>query len=95
MPSQRAWSGLLRWMVVCGGILGLLLAIDAFAVFLFLMLATVLSGGPPNPYAGLVVYLLLPALVLIGLGAAWGAYEFWCASEEHERDAAAVVNAMR
>ena len=84
-------SGCLRWGVICAGILGALLAIDAFAVFLFLMLSTVLSGGAPNPYAGLVVYLLLPILVVIGLGAAWGAYEFLNAPTAQERDAAVVT----
>lgn len=91
MPFQRTISGFLRWGVICGGVLGMLLAIDAFAVFLFLLLATVLSGGPPNPYAGLVVYLLLPLLIVIGLGAAWGAYEFWRASLAHDRERAAIV----
>jgi hypothetical protein len=91
MPSQRALSGFLRWGVICGGVLGALLAIDAFAVFLFLLLTTVFSGGPPNPYAGLVVYLVLPILILIGLGAAWGAYEYLMAPAAQERETAAAI----
>ncbi len=89
MPSLS--SGFMRWVVICAGVLGLLLAIDAFAVFLFLLLATVLGGGAPNPYAGIVVYLLLPLLVLIGLGGAWGAYEYWIASEAHARETEPAV----
>jgi len=91
MRSQRPSSGFLRWLVACAGLLGLMLAIDAFAVFLFLLLATVVSGGPPNPYAGIVAYVLLPMLVLIGLGAAWGAYTFWKAAAPQAAEPAAVV----
>ncbi len=91
MRSQRPFPRFLRWLVGCAGLLGLLLAIDAFAVFLFLLLATVVSGGAPNPYAGAVVYVLLPALILIGAGAAWGAYEFWNATAERTAERAAAV----
>jgi NhaP-type Na+/H+ or K+/H+ antiporter len=78
-------------LVGCAGLLGLLLAIDALALFLFLLLAAVVGGGPPNPYAGIVAYVLLPVLVLIGLGAAWGAYAYWTARATHSSEAPAAV----
>lgn len=77
MHSHRASSRILRGLVACGGLLGLLLAVDAFVAFLFVVTAALVSSGPPNPYSGVFVYVGLPVLILIGLGAAWAAWEFW------------------
>ena len=77
MRSHRASSRVIRVLVACGGVLGLLLAVDAFVAFLFVLMASIVSSGPPNPYVGVVAYVLLPVLVLFGLAVAWGAWEFW------------------
>jgi len=91
MRPRHASFGLLRWVVACGGILGLLLAIDGFVAFLFVLLAAVVSSGPPNPYAGVIAYVLLPIVVLFGLAVAWGAYEFWTATSPQAVERAGVA----
>jgi hypothetical protein len=91
MRSHHASSGILRWTVACGGILGLLLAIDGFIAFLLVLLAAVFSSAPPNPYAGAIAFVVLPLLMCIGLAVAWGAYEFWTASSVQSADRAGVV----
>jgi hypothetical protein len=73
-------SGVLRFAIACAGLLGLLLAVDALVIFLFLLLAALAGGSPMNPYAGVVAFLVIPALAAIGLGAAWGAYHAWRAT---------------
>lgn len=80
MRSHRASTRVLRVLVACGGVLGLLLAVDAFVAFLFVIMAALVSSGLPNPYVGAFVYLMLPVLMLFGLAAAWGAWEFWAAT---------------
>lgn len=89
MRSHHA-SGVLRWIVGCGGLLGLLLAIDGFVAFLFILLSALFGGGPPNPYVGAIAYVLLPILMLIGLAAAWGAYSFWTAPSPEVGERAGV-----
>jgi hypothetical protein len=78
-------------LVACGGVLGFLLAVDAFVAFLFVVMAALVSSGPPNPYVGAFAYLLLPVLVLFGLAAAWGAWEFWAATTPAGVERAGVV----
>lgn len=90
MRSHHASSGILRWLVAGGGVLGLLLAIDGFIAFLFLLLSTVVSSGPPNPYAGAVTFVLLPIVVAIGSAIAWGAYQFWRATSPSAVDRAGI-----
>jgi hypothetical protein len=90
MRSHHASSGILRWLVACGGLIGLLLAIDGFVAFLFLLLAAVVSSGPPNPYSGVIAFVLLPIVMAIGLGVAWGAYAFWTATSAQGMERAGV-----
>lgn len=73
-------SGVIRVAIACAGLLGLLLAIDALVIFMFLLLAALAGGSPMNPYAGLVAFLVIPVLAAIGLGAAWAAYYAWRAT---------------
>ena len=91
MRPHHASFGILRWVVACGGALGLLLAIDGFVAFLFLLLAAVFNSGPPNPYAGVIAYVLLPMAVLFGLAIAWGAYEFWAATAPQRTERAGLA----
>jgi hypothetical protein len=67
-------------LVAGGGILGLLLAVDGFIAFLFLLLSSMVSSGPPNPYSGAITFVLLPIVVLIGSAVAWGAWQYWRAT---------------
>lgn len=76
MRADGSCPAIVRWLIIGGGVLGLLVAIDAFAVLAFLLLASV-ARGPANPYSGLVAYVIVPALILIGLGAAGAAYVLW------------------
>jgi hypothetical protein len=92
LPST---SGILRFSIACAGVLGLLLAVDALVVFMFLLLAALAGGSPMNPYAGIVAFLVIPALAAIGLGAAWGAYAAWRATAPMPPEARAVSAAGR
>lgn len=80
MGSHHASSGLLRWVVACGGLLGLLLAVDGFIAFLVIVLSAVFGSSPPNPYVGAIAYVVLPVVMLIGGAAAWFAHKFWTAT---------------
>ncbi|HSL20068.1 MAG TPA: hypothetical protein VK886_00935 [Vicinamibacterales bacterium] len=77
MSSERPCPVLLRWAIVGVGLLGFLLAVDAIAVLIFMLLEPIFTGSPANPYAGMFAFVLVPAAVVIGLAAAWGAYRFW------------------
>ena len=80
MSSHHASSGVLRWVVASGGLLGLLLAVDGFVAFLFIVLSAVFGSNPPNPYVGAVAYVVLPVVMVIGGTGAWFAYKFWTAT---------------
>lgn len=77
MRAERTVPVLLRWVIVFVGVLGFLLAVDAIAILIFMLVEPIFTGNPPNPYAGLFAFVLIPVAVVIGLGAAWGAYRFW------------------
>jgi hypothetical protein len=84
-------SGVVRFAIACAGLLGLLLAIDAFVIFLFLVLAALAGGSAMNPYAGVVAFLIIPLIATVGLGAAWAAYYAWRATAPKASEAAAAV----
>ena len=46
---------------------GVTIAGLAFAVFIFLFAFHTLAGGGRAPYAGLVIFILVPAVLLLGL----------------------------
>lgn len=87
MRALPSGSTLVRLAIACAGLLGLLLAIDAFVIFLFLLLAALAGGSAMNPYAGVVAFLIIPLLAAIGLGAAWAAYLAWQATAPETREA--------
>lgn len=86
MRSHRWWSGMARLMVAAAGVFGLFLAVDASFLFL-LILASSLLGGEIHPYAGLFLFLIVPAAVAVGAGAAWAAWRVWCSMEAPAADA--------
>jgi uncharacterized membrane protein HdeD (DUF308 family) len=66
--GERLW----RAVVITAGILGGFAAIDAIFLFLFLVGAALFADL--NPYVGLVMFVLLPAITVLGGGTAWAAY---------------------
>jgi hypothetical protein len=66
--GERLW----RAVVMTAGILGGFAAIDA--IFLFLFLAGAAFFVALNPYIGLVMLVVLPAITALGGGTAWAAY---------------------
>jgi hypothetical protein len=69
----------LRWAIAGGGALGLLLAVEAFVALLFVLMDAFVGSDPSIFRGGVGVLILLPGLILVGLAAAWGAWEFWLA----------------
>jgi hypothetical protein len=67
--GERLW----RAVVMTAGILGGFAAIDAIFLFLFLVGAAFIFDAP-NPYIGLVMFVVLPAITVLGGGSAWAAY---------------------
>lgn len=76
MRSKRPCPGYLRWTIACGGAIGFLLAVDAIAIVLFMVLDPIVTGSTANPYAGAAALIAVP-VVLVGFGAAWCALRFW------------------
>jgi membrane protein implicated in regulation of membrane protease activity len=58
--------------VITAGILGGFAAIDAIFLFLFLVGAAFFVGL--NPYIGLVMFVVLPVITVLGGATAWTAY---------------------
>jgi hypothetical protein len=66
--GERLW----RAVVITAGILGGFAAIDAIFLFLFLVAAAFFAAL--NPYIGVVMFIVLPAIAALGGGTAWAAY---------------------
>lgn len=74
--SPPWWSTPARVSAAGAALLGLFLAVDALLLFLFLV-ANALLGGDVNPYSGVLLFVVVPALVAIGAGGAWAGYQVW------------------
>lgn len=57
-------AGRFAWVVL--GLLGLFLTVDVLLAYGFAVLVIV-SGGPVNPYIGIVLFLVLPMLLAVGV----------------------------
>jgi predicted membrane metal-binding protein len=62
-----------RGLILIGGLLGALAAVDALLLFSVLLLAAIFIDVP-NPYIGLVIFLGLPFTAVFGGALAWTAY---------------------
>lgn len=67
--GERLW----RAVVIGFGVLGGLAAIDAVLLFSFLVVAAVFFEAP-NPYIGLLIFVVCPAVAVFGGAMAWTAY---------------------
>lgn len=76
MRSAPWWSGMARAVLAGAGLLGLFVALDALFLFVLLVVNTVI-GGDLNPYAGLVLFVVVPVAVAVGAASAWIAYRLW------------------
>jgi hypothetical protein len=74
---ERAFGARLRrGVVIVLGVFGGFAAIDAILLFLFLLLWTVFVAMP-SPYIGLLMFVALPFIAIIGGALAWTAYTVW------------------
>ena len=67
--GERLW----RAVVISLGVLGGFAAIDAVLAFFFLV-GSVIVFGAPNPYIGLLMFVALPVIGVVGGAVAWTAY---------------------
>ena len=65
-----------RGVIIGLGAMGALAALDAFALFVFLMFATTF-GASLGPYIGLLTFVVAPLIMVIGGVLAWAGYEAW------------------
>lgn len=75
-PRAPWWSLPARISAAGAALLGLFLAVDALLLLVF-TLANALLGGGLNPYSGVLLFVIVPALAAIGAGGAWAAYQVW------------------
>jgi hypothetical protein len=80
--GERLW----RAVVISVGVVGGFVAIDAIIAFFFLVGAAI-AFGAPNPYIGLLMFVALPVLGVVGGAVAWTAY---CVLTRHTSDSQAA-----
>jgi hypothetical protein len=56
--------------------LGALGALDALALFVFLLVAATFVA-PLGPYIGILLFVVVPSIMVIGGALAWAGYEAW------------------
>jgi len=62
-----------RAVIIGLGALGALAALDASALFLFLLFAAAFVA-PSGPYIGLILFVVVPLTVVVGGALAWAGY---------------------
>ena len=65
-----------RAVVISLGVLGVFAAFDAILLFVVLLLSAIFVAAP-NPYIGLVMFVALPIVAIVGGAIAWTAYTVW------------------
>lgn len=70
------WTRPARVSAAVMGIVGVLIAVNALLVFFFVLANAVISGEL-NPYAGVLLFVIVPVMAAIGAVMAWGAYQVW------------------
>ena len=71
---ERFWRTRVgRGLILTFGVAGGMLAFDAILLFLFFLLAALVIA-PPNPYVGLLMFVGVPIVVVLGTTLAWTAY---------------------
>ena len=75
-----------RGVIIGLGAVGALVALDAFALFVFLMFATTF-GASLGPYIGLLSFVVAPLIMVMGSALAWAGYEAWLERPEEPHSA--------
>ncbi len=63
-----------RFCLFCTGLFGVFLFVDSLLLFLTL-LALLIMGQPLSPYTGILVFLVIPAVGLLGFAMCWFSYQ--------------------
>ncbi len=75
MDTRRPLSSRVgRFCLFCAGLFGVFLFVDSLLLFVTLV-ALLLVGQPLTPYAGILLFLVIPAAGLLGFGMCWFSYQ--------------------
>ena len=75
-----------RALMIGVGALGALAALDALALFVFLLFAAIVVA-PLGPYVGLLAFVVVPLIVVLGGALALTGYEAWLERPEDSHTA--------
>ncbi len=75
MEARRPLSSRVgRVCLLCAGLFGVFLFVDSLLLFVTL-LALLIMGQPLSPYAGILLFLVIPAAGLLGFAMCWFSYQ--------------------